>query len=768
MAGRTSGPGVLLEVPLRSRVLWAVVMGCFLMGCGSVHAAGDADVLSGDVTVPDDATVVGDVPVGDGVADLHTADFPPEVPAPVLPDGFADIGSNGFVGANVPFGMIMWGPNSSQGYSLTDLSGAEMDERWQHYAAIRPSASALDVATSETVDRLNAGTPGGFKGTAGSVALPVGVELAATARTGIGRFTFPAGADARVFFYASDFQQDDATHVSGSQDRLGGFKVYFVAAFDRPMTGSEDFGEGLVASFGPLPASPSAPSGQAPVVQVKVAMSYVSIDNARANLDAENPDWDFDGVRAAAGRAWDDALSRVDVKGATDAERKVFYTYLYHTMNQPNLASDANGQYLGFDDQVHTVAAGHAHYTSYSIWDTYRGDVQLLAWLFPARTGDIVQSLIDDAAQGADSPGAAVMPRWVVANRESGVMETGSATPYVTSAYAFGATGFDTAAAWDAMYRVETTDGATNQYTLEHYRLGEFMDKGYVPFYDDYQGKQCASFTLEYCIGDYALAQFADALGKTAERDRFLGLSHNWKNLFNDDSKSLQPKLPDGTWRAGFDLNAGHFQGFVEGSSAQYTWLVPHDWDALFARMGGNDAVVARLDAYFTKLNDAYNVWNSAYHCAGNEPGFFTPWAYAAANAPAKTQQVVRRILTEVFDVKMPGADDLGAMSAWYVWATLGLYPVLPGTDTMALHGPRFPEVVVRYADGTRTLTITGAGAAANAAYVQSASMDGTPVTVHRVTMRDILAKPDGTLSFTMGDTSSTWGGTTASADTTR
>ena len=734
---------------MRSRVVLLVLASGFLVACGGSHAGGDADVPPGDVALPDDGVVVDDAPVGD---------VPSEVPSPVLPDGFADIGSNGFVGANVPFGMITWGPNSPEGYSLTDLSGAEMIERWQHYVAIRPSASPIDVATSETVDHANAGTPGGFKGAAGSVALPVGVELAATARTGIGRFTFPAGADARVFFYATDFQQDDATHVSGSQDRLGGFKVYFVAAFETPMTGSEDFGEGLAASFGPLAA-------ESTVIQMKVAMSYVSIDNARANLDTENPGWDFDGVRVAAGRAWDDALSRVDVRGATDAERKVFYTYLYHTMHQPNLASDVNGQYLGFDDQVHTVAAGHAHYTSYSIWDTYRGDVQLLAWLFPARTGDIVQSLVDDGVQGADSPGAAVMPRWVVANRESGVMETGSATPYVASAYAFGATGFDTNAAWDAMYRVETTDGMTNQYTLEHYRLGEFLKGGYVPYYDDYQGKQCVSFTLEYCIGDYALAQFAAALGKTKDQGDFLKLSGNWKNLFNGDSKYLQPKMPDGTWRAGFDPNAGHFQGFVEGSSAQYTWLVPHDWEELFKMMGGKDAAIARLDAYFTKLNDAYNVWNSAYHCAGNEPGFFTPWAYAAANAPAKTQAVVRRILTGVFDVKMPGADDLGAMSAWYVWATLGLYPVLPGTDTMALHGPRFPEVVVRYADGTRTLTVTGAGAAVDAPYVQALTLDGTPVTEHRVTMRDLLAKSDGSLAFTMGTAASTWAVVPSSVD---
>jgi predicted alpha-1,2-mannosidase len=368
-----------------------------------------------------------------------------------------------------------------------------------------------------------------------------------------------------------------------------------------------------------------------------------------------------------------------------------------------------------------------------------------------------VRSLVDDAARDAANGGGGVMPRWVAGPRETGVMETGNATPWVASAYAFGATGFDTAAAWTAMQRVETIDGLMDQYTIEHYRLADFLAKGYVPYYDDYQGEQSASFTLEYCIGDFALAQFAGALGRADDHDHFLALSHQWANLFDDASGYIQPRMPDGTWRAGFTPSVGHFQGFVEGSPAQYTWMIPHDWDALFARMGGNDAVVARLDTYFTKLNDAYDTWATIYHCAGNEPGFFTPWAYAAAGAPAKTQAVVRRILTELFEAAEPGADDLGAMSAWYVWAALGMYPVLPGTDVLALHGPRFPGIVVRYADGTRTLAITGAGAAVDAPYVADASLDGAPLSGHRVTLGALTAADPGSLAFTMGTAASAW-----------
>ena len=708
-----------------------LLLSCLGVACGAAGGSGFAE-MSADLPVPDLADVSAEA----------------EREAPPLPETFADLGGNAFVGANVPFGMITWGPNSPQGYSLTNLSGAEMDERWQHYVPIRPSAAALDAAVAETVDRANAGGPGLFRGAAGGADGPIEVELTATERTGFGRFTFPAGADASVLFYATSVQQDDAYRVSGLHVRLGGFTVYFVAEFDAPMAATADFPDGVAARFGRLAG---------PTLQVKVAMSYVSVDNARANLAAESPGWDFDVVRAAARQAWDDALSRVQVYGGTDLERQRFYTYLYQAFQQPGLASDADGRYLGFDDQVHTVAAGHPHYSSYSIWDTYRGEVQLLAWLFPARVGDLVQSLVDDATQDGANGGGGVMPRWVVANRESGVMETGSATPFVASAHAFGATGFDTAAAWTAMERVETLDGLKNQFVVEHYRLGDFLALGYVPYYDDYQGKQCASFTLEYCLGDFALAQFAKSLGKADAHDRFLALSHQWTNLFNDASGYVQPRMPDGTWRAGFLPAVGHFQGFVEGSPAQYTWMIPHDWDALFARMGGNDAVVARLDHYFTRLNDAYNQWDTEYHCAGNEPGFFTPWAYAAANAPAKTQAVVRRILADVFDVKMPGADDLGAMSAWYVWASLGLYPVLPGTDVLALHGPRFPKVVVQHADGARTLTLTGAGAAVDAPYVQSLEVNGVPYADHRIALGEVTSVNPSTLAFVLGTAPSTW-----------
>lgn len=708
------------QTTFRSLATVAAMTAMVVMGCGGKSHQSDGNISDGDATVPE------------------------------LLDCFANIDSNGFVGANVPFGMIAWGPNSPEGYSLTNLSGAEMPQRWQHYVPVRPSISNIkDAVLHESVDKNNSGVPGLFKGSQIPLAGdPISVELTATTRTGFGRFMFPANSDPKVLIYCTRATQDSPNQISGYHDRGAGFKVYFVAIFEKPITAIVHFFGGVAVRFD-LPADP--------VLQLKIGMSYVTTVNALANLNAENTGWDFEAVSREARRKWIDALSRIAVNGSSPEERTLFYTYLYQVFHHPSIASDVNGEYLGFDYDVHRVEAGHEHYTDFSIWDTYRGQVQLLAFLFPKATSDMIQSLIDDAAQDGTNGGSGVMPRWVVANRETGVMETGSATPLVTSAFAFGAKDFDTEAAWRAMERVETIDGLSNQGVVEHYRIGEFIAKGYVPYYGDYQGKQCASFTLEYCIGDYALAQFAKALGKSDDANDFLSLSHNWQNLFNSSSLYIQPKMPDGCWRPGFSPAIGHFEGFVEGTSSQYTWMIPHDWDTLFQKMGGTERVISRLDHYFTRLNDAYNTWNSEYHCAGNEPGFFTVWAYNSANAPAKTQQIVRRILTEQFDHKLPGADDLGAMSAWYVWASMGIYPILPGTDTLAINGPRFSEIVIRYADGRHQLTITGRSAAIDAPYIQALSVNGQPYNLHRMALSRATNSSPTTLAFTMGTRATHW-----------
>jgi predicted alpha-1,2-mannosidase len=669
--------------------------------------------------------------------------------SPPLPDGYADIQSNAFVGASVPFGMITWGPNTATGYSLTDLSGAEMASEWTNYVPIRPSISGMPAALTEIVDNINQGDPGYFKGGMKSGGQLIGVELTATTRTGFGKITYPPATDGKLLFICTQAAMDNANQISGMHTQLADFKVYFVAQFAQPIAKFSTFLGGVIVEFD---------KATLPVLQMKVGMSYVSIANAAQNLAAENTGWDFDAVRASAAAAWTDALTRIELKGETAAEQKLFYTYFYQALHHPSIVDDVNGEYRGFDWQVYQVEAGRHHYSSYSIWDIYRGEIELLAWLFPQRVGDMMQSLVLDAQQDAGNGGGDVMPRWVVAERETGTMETGSATPLVTSAYAFGARDFDLEGAWQAMDRVETINGLMNQRVVEHYRIGDFMSLGYVPYYTDYQGKQCASFTLEYCIGHYALAQFATALGKTADAANFLALSHNWQNLFNADSRYIQPKMPDGTWMPDFSPTDGHFNGFVEGSSAQYTWLIMHDWDLLFQKMGGDDAVVARLDVYFTELNAAYDNWDSPYHCAGNEPGFFTAWAYNSANAPFKTQQTVRRILTELFDKQSPGADDLGAMSAWYVWASLGFYPVVPGTDQLAVHGPRYPEIVVHYADNQGRLTIAGAGANVAAPYIQSVSLNGEPLTNHRITLAQLTESAPGEIEFTMSSNPTDWG----------
>ena len=584
------------------------------------------------------------------------------------------------------------------------------------------------------------------------------VELVAAARAGIGRFAFPAGAVPTLYLNAggsaTQRKQDSATFEVRGDDALAGFvhsggfcsmddnyTLYLVARFDKP-----------VRTYGSWPghaagASVSFRSGGGPLL-VKVGISFVSVENAEANLNAEIPGWDFDAVHAQAKAAWSELLNRVETEGGTADERTIFYTGLYHMMLAPNLFSDGNGQYRGFDGEVHRAEPGHAQYANFSDWDIYRNTVQWDALLVPSQTSDMMQSLVHDAEQSG------WLPRWPVANDTSYVMGGDSSAILLASAYAFGARSFDTASALRSMIKGATEPGVGLHGKAERPGLADYLKLGYVPLGGEV-GESAASVTLEYASADFAVSRFAEALGDQATATRLLRSSQNWRNLFDPETRFIRPRTSDGKWLDGWDPDhlAPHHAnwdtadqlGFEEGSTWQYTWMIPHNYAGLFRAMGGNQAVLPRLDKFFEKVVG----WGFPNFTVANEPDFVAPFAYVWAGAPWKTQEVEDRIRREAFGTTpggLPGNDDLGATSGVYVWDALGVYPVIPGVGGLALGTPLFRRAVMPMGEG-RSLEVVSSG---EGIYVQSVKLNGKPYPSAWLPLTSLVAGRNR-LEFTLG-----------------
>jgi putative alpha-1,2-mannosidase len=831
-------------------------------------------------------------------------------------------GGSTYPGAVVPFGMVQLSPDtptaSPSGYrdsdtkiehfSLTHFDGAGCPNNED--LPFLPTVGALTTspasnwgafATAYTKSSESA-SPGYYHVT---LAHDIEVELTATTRTGLVRLHYPSSTAANLLLHTGR----SATGVRAGQveivgpDKIRGsataggfcgsnqtFQIFFAAQFDRPYAASGTW-IGTLLSPGSTQASGSGSGGfltfdttSNPVVQMKIGISFVSIANAEANLAAENPGFDFDAVRDAASTTWNKVLNRIEIVGGSAPELENFYTALYHVFQSPNVANDVNGQYMGFDRQVHT-ATGWTVYQNYSGWDIIRSWTHLVSAIAP-ETPDIIHSMVEDGVQGG------LLPFWTHQNVETNVMVGDPGTVNVANAYAMGVRGFDTDAALALMIK-----SATDPNDTQRWGLADWINLHYA-------GN--AAMSLEYAMADFAISQFAGALGNTAARDEYLARSHQWTDSWNPDDKLIEPRVAspgpgaqaariyeaqvfgtaapatnlalghtatasascnanegpekavngtvngggsdkwcdntsaakwwqvdlgsdkelnkivlfhasaggegaewntkDFTLSVSSDGNAWHLVttvtnntagttthtftpisaryvkleiqtaiqtgtvgawdcqpindasqcGFVEGNAAQYVWMVPHDLEGVFSLMGGHTEAVNRLDDLFTELNAGTD---RAHFYIGNEPEHGTPWTYNFAQTPWKTQALVRRIIDQEFTLTpggLPGNDDLGATSAWLVWAYLGMYPVIPGNDALVIHGPQFGTAIVHLANG-KTITIEGEGAGPTASFVQSLSIDGTPTTHSWLRFADVS---DGaTLHFKMGAAANeTWG----------
>jgi predicted alpha-1,2-mannosidase len=674
-----------------------------------------------------------------------------------------------FPGASLPFGMVQWSPDTPRrppgggyafddhditGFSLTHLSGVGCATGgdlpflpWTGALPTDPATASLPFTHADET-----ASPGAYAVTAGGVR----TELAVTKRTGLARVTYPRTGQAALLVKVAGSQNGSAgtafttvgdREITGSvtSGRFCGqpnsYTVYFAAMFDRPFTASGTWGSATgsaPAARGPASRREAAATGTVaggfvtfdtradPTVRVQVAVSYVDVAGAEANLRGEATTFDLDTVRAAARLAWNRMLGRIRIGGGTSDQRTQFTTALYHALLGPNLFSDADGRYLGFDGRTHRTDRAHPQYTNVSGWDVYRCEVPLLALIAPEETSDMMTSLLRDADTGG------WLPKWPVAAGYTGVMNGDAADPILANAYAFGARGFDRRHAVDLMVRGAEANGPVGQgFYLPRPSQEPYLRLGYVPNTQSTSISPVpngASETLEYAIDDFAIARLASATGRSDVATRFHARSQNWANLFDTATGYVLPRDADGAFPPGPPAppaGSGFGQsGFQEGNAAQYTWMVPQNLRALADGIGGDAAIAARLDAYFTKLNVGPN---EPFHWQGNEPTFGTPWVYDSIGQPWKTQATVRRIMTELFHPTPggePGNDDVGALSSWYVWASLGLYPQTPGVPMLVLGSPLFPHIDIDAGAGRR-IVIDAPAAGAGRPYLRSLRVNG-------------------------------------------
>lgn len=676
---------------------------------------------------------------------------------------------NTFPGASLPFGMIQWSPDTGNdgwyfydqskihGFSLTHLSGAGCPLYgdfpilpWTGELTTSPAATP-DAYTLPFRHEQEEAHPGYY-----AVTLANGskVELTVTDRAGIARIHFPPGQASRILVKATSANTDvhvatlppvgrehDGTSiritgsdaVSGSTT-AGGFcgtnsryTLYFAARFERPFRSFATWKDQTIQKEREATGRHTGAwldFGDQSQVQVKIGISYVSAANALANLNQELPGWNFDHVRASAQTTWASLFDRVPVERGTTDQRKIFYTALYHMTLSPNLFSDGNGEYIGFDGKVRSLASTRqrSQYANFSDWDIYRNTIQLQALLFPDRVSDMMQSLVNDAQQSG------WLPRWPAANDVTYVMNGDSPSVLIAAAYAFGARNFDAKTALRYMVKAATEPGKGPHDNEERPYLTDYLKLGYVPIDKD---ASAASRTLEYASDDFAIAQFARSLGDTGSYQKLMKQSENWTNLFDPETRWIRPRNSDGTWLQGFDAEKSlpkrpnapvstDQNGFEEGNTYQYTFMIPFDYPGLMQRVGGDDATTPRLDKFFRKLI----CWGEPCFNMANEPDFVTPYAYIFAGQPWKTQQVVTRIEQQTFSTKpngIPGNDDLGATSGVYLWNALGLYPGVPGVGGLFLGTPMFSSAAIHLGDG-RTLSIRSSG---SGPYVQHVTFDG-------------------------------------------
>ena len=706
---------------------------------------------------------------------------------PFIGTGAIDGGlsGNNYPGATSPFGMIQLSPDTSEAPNWGDASGYDYNRNtifgFSHTRLSGTGASDLiDITLMPTSSGRTSSAfthdeekarPGYYQ-----VMLKdenINAELTTTQRNGIHRYQYPAGKDAEIIL-DMDHSADKGSwgrRIINSQIRIlndhavEGYriitgwaklrKIYFYMEFSSPILTSTLRDGGRVHEntavingtnlhgcfrFGQLNGKP---------LTCKVALSSVSMENARQNMEQEAPHWDFDRYVAAADADWEKQLGKIEVKG-TEVQKEIFYTALYHTMIQPNTMSDVNGEYMAADYTARKVGDNETHYTTFSLWDTFRASHPLYTLLEPERVTDFVKSMIRQYEYYG------YLPIWQLWGQDNYCMIGNHSIPVITDAILKGIPGIDVEKAYEAVYNSSVTSHPNSPFEVwEKY--------GFMP--ENIQ-TQSVSITLEQAFDDWCVAQLAEKLNKDADYERFHKRSEYYRNLFHPKTKFFQSKNDKGEWIEPFDPyqyggNGGH--PFTEGNAWQYFWYVPHNIQALMELTGGTKAFEQKLDTFFTSNYKSEQMNHNAsgfvgQYAHGNEPSHHVAYLYNFAGQPWKTQKYVSHILNTLYNNTSSGYagnDDCGQMSAWYVFSAMGFYPVNPADGRYIIGSPLLDECTLKLA-GNKDFHIRTIRKSPEDIYIQSVTLNGKKHKDFFITHQDIMN--GGTMVFKMGKKPSGWG----------
>ena len=568
------------------------------------------------------------------------------------------------------------------------------------------------------------------------------VELTGTTRAGIMRITFPSLGPRHLLIEPNVRPNQGFIEVHPETREIigynpvvriyqgagqpAGFNGYFVIRLDQSIADfgtwcntataerAEQQGSGCNRIGAYITLAPDAPQR----LLVRIGTSFTSLAEAQRNLFTEEPNWNFDAIRAHTEATWRHYLGRIEIEGGTPAQQTMFYTAFFHASLAPRIVSDADGTYNGFanEGRLHHALAGTDYYDDFSLWDTFRALHPLLTILDPQRDGQMVQSLIDKGQQGGFLP---IFPTW---NSYTSEMIGDHAVAVIYDAYAKGIRNFNVPEAYRLVRQNAFITPPRAEYVEGKGRraLTSYLRYGYIPLEDEvpdaFHQREQVSRTLEYAYDDYVAAQFASALGHKDDAALLRQRSHNWRNVFDLETRFVRGRHADGSWITPFDP-AKPATFVTEANPWQYTFFVPHNIDGLIHAIGGRTAFIAKLDGLF----------NNHLYDQGNEPSHSIAYLYNFANAPAKTQQRDRELMNTQFGAGpdgLPGNDDAGQMSAWYVLSAMGFYPVCPGTLDYSIGSPLFSRIAIHLTNG-KTFTIAAHGNSADNIYVRSIHLDG-------------------------------------------
>ena len=590
----------------------------------------------------------------------------------------------------------------------------------------------------------------------------INVELTATPRCGVQRYTFPK-AESMVILNLKkamnwDFTMDsqieivDSCNIRGyrfSEGWARGQKLYFATRFSKPFKSveldnaeiklkGEKVGTSNIARF-------MFDTEEGEQITIVTALSGVSVEGAVKNLNAEAPHNDFDQYLADAKADWNKQLQRIEVVGTNNDDKVNFYTALYHSMIAPTIYSDVDGQYYGPDKQVHQ-ADGWVNYSTFSLWDTFRAAHPLFTYTEPERVGDMVQSFIAFYEQNGR------LPVWNFWGSETDMMIGYHAVPVIVDAYLKGIGNFDAEKALEACVATANID--------EYRGIGSYKKNGYIPYNvtDQYNTENWSlSRTLEYAFDDFCIAEMAQKMGKTELANEFYKRSQNYRNVFNPATGFMQPIDDKGVFQPNF--NPDEYTAHIcESNAWHYFWSVQHDIKGLVSLTGGQDKFAAKLDSMFTYIpagNEELPIFSTGMigqYAHGNEPSHHVIYLYNKVRQPWKAQKYVAQVMHDLYfnaPAGLCGNEDCGQMSAWYVFSAMGFYPVNPVSGEYEIGTPLFPEMRLNLGNG-KTFTVLAPNVSRENIYIQSVKINGQPYDKSYITHQQIM---DGsTIEFVMGN----------------